>query len=241
MNFFSTMEKAEKKVFVFLSPSYSRECLCFISYGSRSFYSVTLHLFFDFPSCFSTVYKAAAERWKTFSSMSLSTYVKLLTLSVTRMINQSQDAHSPSRGTYIFKYRQSSEWLVSIDFILRSWANRPLGISNSASMPVSDTGTLWGQTGEKWSAKRVFFHVDGVTGGMYLIEHKYRQKKMSEKEDEKWIIFCGCCCIHIGLLISFVRVPRERFFVSRAEQVGDSKKFLCVFRGCRTMIVGHEC
>lgn len=47
-------------------------------------------------------------------------------------------------------------------------AKRPLGISNSASIPDVDMGGAWGQTGEKWSANLVFFHVDGVTGGIYL-------------------------------------------------------------------------
>ena len=49
-------------------------------------------------------------------------------------------------------------------------------------MPVSEvTGTVCGHTGEKWSARRVFFHVDGVTGGMYLSIVARKGRKEEEK------------------------------------------------------------
>lgn len=166
-----------------------------------------------------------SRKAKNFLNKFRRTYVKLSTLSVTRMINQSQDSHSPSRGTYIFKYRQSSEWLVSMDFILRSWANRPLGISNNASMPVSDTGTLWGHTGEKWSAKRVFFHVEGVTGGMYLQTHKYRQRK--EKKRMRNESFFAAAALFISGSVDFVLCGNHEDACSK--QVGVEKTFYVCF------------
>lgn len=49
-------------------------------------------------------------------------------------------------------------------------------------MPASVTGTVCGHTGEKWAAILVFFHVDGVTGGMYLLCCFYRNREYEKEE-----------------------------------------------------------
>lgn len=67
----------------------------------------------------------------------------------------------------MFKYRQSSDWFASSGSSRFICANRSRGTSKSASGPVvAGTGTDCGQTGEKRSANLMFFHVDGVTGGI---------------------------------------------------------------------------
>lgn len=57
-----------------------------------------------------------------------------------------------------------------------SCARRSRGTSKRASGPEAGTGGSCGQTGANRSVKRVFFHVDGVTGGIYL-------KRNNVKED----------------------------------------------------------
>lgn len=100
----------------------------------------------------------------------------------------------------------------------RSWANRPLGISSRASIPVSLTGTLCGQTGEKWSARRVFFHVDGVTGGMYLNRPwgRERERDRRDKSHEKISTF--------GLLLSGLNLIFLRKCVGNSEASSHVRK-----------------
>lgn len=78
----------------------------------------------------------------------------------------------PVRGTYKLRYKQSSDWLANSGIRRRICASRWRGISSSASDPVGATGANCGHTGEKRSARRVLFHIDGVTGGMYLCENR---------------------------------------------------------------------
>jgi hypothetical protein len=64
----------------------------------------------------------------------------------------------------------------------------------------------------------VFFHVDGVTGGMYLMAHKYRQRKKGMRNES---FFAAACVLFSYRTVDFFRVGSERTLVRMfVEQAG---------------------
>lgn len=109
--FFLLLKIARKSKVLFFFRLHTQENV-YASSLRRRLFMAQHYTFFDISSCFSSCVDSLrkhSRESKKFSNKIHRTYGKSSTLSVTRMINQSQDSHSPSRGTYIFKYRQSSE------------------------------------------------------------------------------------------------------------------------------------
>lgn len=76
----------------------------------------------------------------------------------------------PCAGAYIFKYRQSSDWLTRNGNILLRYSSRPFDTLFRTAVSFLISGKTWGHTGLNLSATLIPDQRAPVTGGMNLSE-----------------------------------------------------------------------